>query len=287
MKKTIKILLREEIQGFMLRVLQKEGARCFPKLIYTENPEPMFYPNGENGQAYNEKEFKTLLAEAKIDKVIIWLKSLNRITKLESSKSTLSKYITLKNGKKIRLSDHKTKKWTDGIDIVVTWDSHQQEIVDTFDELFNGDNPKIKSPVQVEPVLLSAEKLAHARVVEKEGLKYFPYLKFKRTILGGGKKTHLRFFKTGNDKGSYSIEGFKKLLASTKINFIVEHLKSWGKVKNLVYSNTTNSVYFTYVPNGQPIRLSDHAKSTFEGLDILVLWDTNINEIVDKFKELK
>jgi len=287
MKSLIKKLLKEELSELMLRVLVKEGLRCFPNLTYTESPVPMFYPNGANGQAYSIEEFKTILAEAKIDKVIIWLKSLNRITKVESSKSTLSKYITLKNGKKIRLSDHKTKKWTDGIDFVITWDTHQQEIVDTFDELFNGDNPiKIKPQVQVEPVLLSAEKLAQARAVEKEGLKYFPHLKFKRAILRDG-TNQLRFFKTNNDKGSYSIEGFKKLLASTKINFIVAHLKSWGKVKNLVNSNTTNSVYFTYVPNGQPIRLSDHAKSTFEGLDILVLWDSNINEIVDKFKELK
>lgn len=45
-------------------------------------------------------------------------------------------------------------------------------------------------------------------------------------------------------------------------------------------SRTTNSRYFSI--KGINFRISDHGKSTFEGVDILITWRSNVKEILNQ-----
>ena len=98
----------------------------------------------------------------------------------------------------------------------------------------------------------------------EEGKKYFPKLK---EIDG---RYYLNYPK---NKGSFSESGFKNHLVAYKIEKVIDSLNA----KNITYSNTSQSVYFTL--NGKNFRISDHKKS-FDGIDITIKWNTPIEDIM-------
>ena len=97
-----------------------------------------------------------------------------------------------------------------------------------------------------------------------EGKKYFPKLK---EIDG---RYYLNYPK---NKGSFSESGFKNHLVAYKIEKVID----WLNAKNITYSNSSQSVYFTL--NGKNFRISDHKKS-FDGIDITIKWNTPIEDIM-------
>lgn len=99
----------------------------------------------------------------------------------------------------------------------------------------------------------------------EEGKKYFPKLK---EIDG---RYYLNYPK---NKGSFSENGFKNHL----VNYKIEKVLEWIKAKNINYSKSTQSVYFTL--NGKEFRVSDHKKKSFEGIDITIKWNTPIEDIM-------
>jgi hypothetical protein len=117
-----------------------------------------------------------------------------------------------------------------------------------------------------------------------EGKKYFPNLVLKNTATHYDITEKPRFFiNPKRNKGSYTYNSFKNILAAEKRNKTINWLKDKGKVDNFVSSMSTNSVYFTF--NGKPVRISDHSKET-EAIDIIIKWDTQIFEIINQLKSL-
>ena len=57
------------------------------------------------------------------------------------------------------------------------------------------------------------------------------------------------------------------------------------KPKNVNYSNTTNSVYFTI--NGKEIRISDHGSNYFNGENFKITWKTNPYDVIIILDKLK
>lgn len=103
----------------------------------------------------------------------------------------------------------------------------------------------------------------------EEGKKYFPKLKLIDT------RFYLNY---PQNKGSFSIGGFKTCLVLYKIQQILKWLEKKTKIQNLYFSKATISAYFE--TNNKQVRISDHKKSSFEGLDILITWDTSSKDIV-------
>jgi hypothetical protein len=137
----------------------------------------------------------------------------------------------------------------------------------------------------IRAILMEDVQNNNITALSEEGKKYFPKLKIADVILKARENPETRVFFKGNIKGgSFSIGGFKNYLASYKIYKVADWLAKKGKLKDLVYSRTTNSIYFTM--GGFPIRISDHKKGSFEGFDILVTWNTTPQEIVAKIKDI-
>ena len=111
-----------------------------------------------------------------------------------------------------------------------------------------------------------------------EGKKFYPKLQFK-TMKDkyNGKVTVRAFTNYASNKGSYSMGSFKSAI----INFKIRSVIKWLNPTDINYSNSTNSVYFTY--NGQNIRISDHKKNSFNGKNIILNWFTTSQEIADQF----
>jgi len=111
-----------------------------------------------------------------------------------------------------------------------------------------------------------------------EGKKFFPKLLFKEKK---GSDNEIRaFVNYPKNKGSYSISSFANTLTSIKLG----KLSSWLREKGfkVVVSNTTNSIYFKH--NGIDVRISDHGKKTFDGINILFRWNTTGQDIVNQLK---
>jgi hypothetical protein len=117
-----------------------------------------------------------------------------------------------------------------------------------------------------------------------EGRKYYPNLSVKNVATHYDITEKPRFFKNyKKNKGSFSYNSFKNILTSTKINKTVDWLKAKGKVDDFVSSISTNSIYFTF--NGVSVRISDHQKE-FNGINIIINWDTQSSDIINKLNEL-
>ncbi len=120
--------------------------------------------------------------------------------------------------------------------------------------------------------------------VFNEGKKFFPKLKMFNAKTKNDPNPKLRFFENyPKNRASFSLGGFKAAIASKKTLSIVEWLGKAG-VNDVSYSKTTNSVYFSI--NNTKVRISDHGSKAFEGVNILITWDTNPLEIINKLYEL-
>lgn len=115
-----------------------------------------------------------------------------------------------------------------------------------------------------------------------EGRKFYKKLSFRKMPNKITGEESIRVFKNySRNKGSYSVMKFKHELIDVKIRKTIEWL---GKnlIGDLNFSKSTHSTYFTY--KGKNIRMSDHKKNDFNGIDILINWDTTSQEIVNQFK---
>jgi hypothetical protein len=132
----------------------------------------------------------------------------------------------------------------------------------------------LKTFENFEPVVLDS----HYQKVFDEGVKYFPKLKCLSTIIRNTTTPQIRFFNNyPKNKGSNSLEGFKKQISNYKMNKIIEWIKKKGDVKNLRPSMSTNTYYFSF--NNKEVRISDHNSSKFEGTNFIIKWDTTPEEI--------
>ena len=108
-----------------------------------------------------------------------------------------------------------------------------------------------------------------------EGKKFFPKLLFLK------KGDEIRaFLNYSKNRGSFSIGSFEKLLAGEKISLIAKWLAKKGY--KITYSNTTNSFYFKF--DDVDVRVSDHGKKSFDGINILVRWNTNSSDIASQLR---
>jgi hypothetical protein len=123
------------------------------------------------------------------------------------------------------------------------------------------------------------ENIEYNEELYKEGLKYFPKLHIE--YIGTKSNPNVlenRYFLKKGKGGSFSENGFKNFLITVKIENIIKGL---GKnIKNLNFSKLTMSCYFIF--NNVKFRLSDHKKSLHDGIDILIKFNTDENEIITK-----
>lgn len=115
--------------------------------------------------------------------------------------------------------------------------------------------------------------------VYQEGKKIFPKLSIRK--VNGVKRFFLNYPK---NKGSFSLNSFKKEIVRQKIKKIYTWLNEKRLVKKINWSQTTLSIYFKF--KDKNIRISDHKKNSFEGVDILIKWDTTGVEIANIFKSI-
>lgn len=117
-----------------------------------------------------------------------------------------------------------------------------------------------------------------------EGKKIFPNLSVRNASTGHDPEPKPRFFiNYKKNKGSYTYNSFKNMLAGEKRNKIISWLSNKGKIDDFVGSMSTNSVYFTF--NNKPVRISDHPKES-DAMDIIIHWDTQMSDILDKINVL-
>lgn len=110
------------------------------------------------------------------------------------------------------------------------------------------------------------------------------------SVLNIGKKffRHIRMVEGGTYRISKNIKGSHKerviigQIKVKKINLLVDSLLTIGATDK-VKSMTTNTVYLTY--NNKKLRISDHNKNSFEGLNVLVFWNSNIDELLKQIKD--
>lgn len=115
-----------------------------------------------------------------------------------------------------------------------------------------------------------------------EGKKFYPKLRFIKVADKYTGEEKLRVFTNySKNKGSYSLNSFKKTLAIIKIGKTVSWLTTKKNVKNLTFSKSTNSVYFDI--NKKKFRISDHVSNNFNGVSIIIKWYTTPQEIVEYF----
>lgn len=116
------------------------------------------------------------------------------------------------------------------------------------------------------------------------GKKFYPNLKFFQARTASDKRLKLRaFVNYPSNKGSYDIHWFKLHIAELKVKQIAEWFKQAG-VKDVQYSQSTASVYLKI--GDKNVRISDHGKKGFEGMNIVVHWNSNVLEIVNKLYAL-
>ena len=107
------------------------------------------------------------------------------------------------------------------------------------------------------------------------------------SVLDVGKRffKHIRMSENGTYRISKNIKGYHKERVITgqikikKMDLLVDRLSSIGATDK-VCSMSTNSIYLTY--NNKRLRISDHSKNTFEGLNILVFWNSNVEELLSQ-----
>jgi hypothetical protein len=113
-----------------------------------------------------------------------------------------------------------------------------------------------------------------------EGQKIYPKLKILMATTKSDAVPKPRFFLNyPKNKGSYSLHGMKMDIAKHKIDLVINYLTKHG-VKDIVKSISTNSLYFTL--NNKKFRLSDHGRRDFEGVNIVVLYNSSPLEIINK-----
>jgi hypothetical protein len=120
------------------------------------------------------------------------------------------------------------------------------------------------------------------RLLFDEGKKFYRKLSFKKIPnKTTGVITTRVFLNYPKNRGSFSVGSFKNHIIDIKIKKTIDWLGN-KLIKNLNYSKTTSSVYFNY--NNKNFRMSNHRKNSFNGIDILINWDTSPQEIVNHFK---
>lgn len=118
-----------------------------------------------------------------------------------------------------------------------------------------------------------------------EGKKIFPNLSVRNASTSHDPELKPRFFVNyRKNKGSYTYNSFKNMLAGVKINKLVAWLADKGVISHFESSMSTNSVYFRF--NNKGVRVSDHPSKKHEGFEIIVHWDTQMSDILDKINEL-
>jgi hypothetical protein len=118
--------------------------------------------------------------------------------------------------------------------------------------------------------------------VYNEGKKYFPNLSVRNVSTHNDSIEKPRFFiNYKKNKGSYTVESFKKHLTYYKIEKTFKWLQQKGKITDYNHSLSTQSIYFKF--NGIPVRISDH-KSSNTGKFIEVKWDTSPEDILKTAK---
>lgn len=119
-----------------------------------------------------------------------------------------------------------------------------------------------------------------------EGKKFYPKLTLRYTVLNGDSKQSLRFFfNYPKNKGSLSVEGLKNEITREKINRTVDWIVRKYSAKIVNHSLTTNSAYLRV--GDKHIRVSDHKRKSFDGVDILITWMTDAKKLADEVKLLK
>jgi hypothetical protein len=115
-----------------------------------------------------------------------------------------------------------------------------------------------------------------SEILFKEGLRYFPNLQLRHII--ENKILKNLFYINGGSKAVLTEDEFKSLLIKIKIKNIIKGLGN--NIQKVNYSNTTISQYI-YIDNIK-IRLSDHINKKHDGIDILIKFNTNENNIISK-----
>ncbi len=110
----------------------------------------------------------------------------------------------------------------------------------------------------------------------------------ERTVLEIGKEYFGRIIKVGDKysiskriKGLHNESVIKSEIARRKIHKVFEMAEEKGAV-NYNRAVFTKSVYFSL--NGVNYRLSDHKRQEFEGVVLLIKWNTDLTEINKLFK---
>jgi hypothetical protein len=78
-------------------------------------------------------------------------------------------------------------------------------------------------------------------------------------------------------KGGYHKENvIKNQIVSRKIDQIIAYLQTQGAT-NIERAQT--GTYYLFVKN-IPVRISNHIKKSFEGIDVFIQWNTNMDELL-------
>jgi hypothetical protein len=143
MKRLIKKLLRENLTNdneILNDPLYIEGKKYFPNLSvrnvsthYDLTEKPRFFINyKKNKGSYSYNSFKNMLTNHKINKTTKWLNNKGKMDDFNASISTNSIYFTF-NGIPVRISDHPKK--SNGVDIIIKWDTQSNEIINQLNKL--------------------------------------------------------------------------------------------------------------------------------------------------------
>ncbi len=124
-------------------------------------------------------------------------------------------------------------------------------------------------------ILLEAMNDQEIEIFKDEAFKTFPNIKLKPNA----------FNKFGYpvfilDDKEIETANIRKMIKVKKIDTILKWFIDKGYAKNVKYSKSTSSVYFTY--NGHKVRLSDHENpwKEFNGINLPIRWNSNINDSI-------
>jgi hypothetical protein len=98
-----------------------------------------------------------------------------------------------------------------------------------------------------------------------------PYLKHLRYVSDDCFKIQRR------QKGCHKLNTVLNEIKRRKIICIANKCKAEGAI-DFVQSKMTNSIYFSI--NSISVRVSDHPKTSFPGVSIIIQWDTDMSTII-------
>jgi hypothetical protein len=123
----------------------------------------------------------------------------------------------------------------------------------------------------------------------KKSMNYEQVIPQKSEVLfeEAAKRVYKHFKQVGDlyriskkNKGLHRIGIVKNEITCANIKRVVDFAKENG-AENIVYAQLTDSVYFSF--NGKSYRISNHPKKAFEGVDILISWNTDVDLLLHYF----